>query len=156
MSSSSGKYGESISTASSPERRARALVCQRLLVTTIASRPSATARIRRSRRAEQLGRVAERLDLFRRLLLALCQLAALAVHPDHGDLRLQAGHDVGLVAGRDVHPARLAADAPLALLEVRRVGLVAAHLLGRDDEVEVDAEVAARSAEQLVVDFRQH
>ena len=49
-------------------------------------------------------------------------------------------------------PALLAADPPRALLEVGRVGLVAADLLGGDDEVELGAQVAARDAEQLVVD----
>jgi hypothetical protein len=37
-SSSSGKYGESIRNASDPERSAVAVVCQSLLVTTMASR----------------------------------------------------------------------------------------------------------------------
>ena len=54
-----------------------------------------------------------------------------------------------------MHPAGLAADPPLALLEVGGVGLVGADLLGRHDEVEVDAEVAPRGAEQLVVDVRE-
>ena len=62
--------------------------------------------------------------------------------------------DVVVVAGRDVDPALLAADAALALLEVRGVGLVGAHLLRGDDEVEVDRDVAAGLAEQLVVDVR--
>jgi hypothetical protein len=51
-----------------------------------------------------------------------------------------------------VDPAFLAADPPRALFEVDRVGLVAAHLLGGDDEVEFGAQVAAGDAEQLVVD----
>ena len=57
-----------------------------------------------------------------------------------------------VVAGGDVHPPLLAADAPGALGEVGEVGLVGAHLLGGDDEVEVDRDVAAGLAEQLVVD----
>jgi hypothetical protein len=51
-----------------------------------------------------------------------------------------------------VQPAFLAAHAPRRLFEVDRVGLVAAHLLGGDDEVEFGAQVAARDAEQFVVD----
>jgi succinyl-CoA synthetase beta subunit len=35
---------------------------------------------------------------------------------------------------------------------VRRIGLIGAHLLGGDDEVEVEGQVAPRLAEQLVVD----
>jgi hypothetical protein len=53
-----------------------------------------------------------------------------------------------------VHPALLAADPARALLEVRGVGLVGAHLLRGDDEVEVARDVAARLAQQLVVDVR--
>src|SRR3954454_17621671 len=121
------------------------------LVTTIASRLTATARTSGLSHAEQLGRVAEGLDLLGRLLLPRLELLAVAVHPDHRDLQLETGIDVGLVAARDVHPAALPADAALALLEVRRVGLVGANLLGGDHEVEVDAEVASGGAEQLVV-----
>src|SRR4051812_45125040 len=136
---------------------ATALVCHSRLVTTTTSRCTATARTARAllRRAEQLGRVPEGLDLLGRLLLPGLELLALPVDPDHRHLHLQAGLDVGLVAGADVHPARLPPDPPRALLEVRRVGLVAAHLLRRDHEVEVDAEVAAGGAEQLVVDVRE-
>src|SRR5436305_13831753 len=106
------------------------------LVTTTTSRCTATARTARGslRGLEQLGRVAEGLDLLGRLLLPGLELLPVPVHPDHRDLHLQALLHVGLVAGGDVHPARLAADAPSALLEVRRVGLVAAPLLGRDHE----------------------
>ena len=75
-----------------------------------------------------------------------------AVDPDHRDLLLQARLDVVVVAGGDVDPALLAADPPLALGEVGRVGLVGADLLGGDDEVEVERDVAAGLAEQLVVD----
>ena len=49
-------------------------------------------------------------------------------------------------------PALLAAEAALGLLEVRGVGLVGADLLRGHDEIEVDLEVAARLAQQLVVD----
>ena len=49
-------------------------------------------------------------------------------------------------------PAFLAADPAGALFEVDRFGLVAAHLLGGDDEVEFGAKVAPGDAEQFVVD----
>src|SRR3954470_7824155 len=143
---------------SPPERIAVAVVCHIRLVTTIASRWTATARIGSAaglRHAEQLRRVAEGLDLLGRLLLAGLELLAVSVHPDYRDLQLEAGVGVRCVAGGDVHPARLAADSTLALLEVRGVGLVGAHLLSGDDEVEVDAEVPPRRAEQLVVDVRE-
>ena len=71
-----------------------------------------------------------------------------------GTLSFSARLDVVVVAGRDVDPALLGAHPPRALLEVRRVGLVGAHLLGGDDEVEVVRDVAPRLAEQLVVDVR--
>src|SRR3954469_2059855 len=125
------------------------------LVTTIASRLTATARTSGLRHAEQLRRVAEGLDLLGRLLLPRLELLAVAVDPDHRDLQLETRVDVGLVAAGDVHPARLAADAALALLEVSRVWLVRAHLLSGDDEVEVDAEMTPGRAEQLVVDVRE-
>src|SRR6185503_8850007 len=64
--------------------------------------------------------------------------------------------DVGLVTGRDVHPGLLLLlDPARALLEVRLVGLVGTHLLRRHDPIEVDAAVAPRRTEQLVVDVRQ-
>ena len=72
----------------------------------------------------------------------------MAVDPDHRDLHLQHRRDVGVVVAADVEPALLAADPARALLEVGRVGLVAADLLGGDDEVELGAQVAARDAEQ--------
>src|SRR5829696_7585335 len=125
------------------------------LVTTIASGWTPTARTSASRHAEQLGGVAERLDFLGRLLLTGLELLAVAVHPDDRHLELQAGLDVGLVARGDVDPAALAADPALALLEVRRIRLVRAHLLRRHDQVEVRAEVTPRGAEQLVVDVRQ-
>src|SRR3954469_22668964 len=115
---------------SPPERTAVQVVCQSRLVTTIASRWTATARTQPLGHAEQLRRVAEGLDLLGRLLLARLELLAVPVHPDHGDLQLETRVDVGVVAARDVHPAGLAADPALALLEMGRVGLVAAHLLG--------------------------
>src|SRR5947209_11307948 len=115
-----------------------AVVCHSRLVTTTTSRCTATARKTRPplRGLEQLRRVAEGLDLLGRLLLPGLELLPVPVHPDHRHLHLQAGLDVGLVARGDVHPAALAAEPPRALLEVRRVGLVAAHLLRGDDEVE--------------------
>src|SRR3954471_4670143 len=118
-----------------PERRAVQVVCQRRLVTTTASRWTATARIARLLRdAEQLRRVAEGLDLLGRLLLARFELLAVPVDPDHRDLQLHAQLDFRRLARRDVHPAGLPADPPLALLEVRRVGLVGADLLSGHDE----------------------
>ena len=101
---------------------------------------------------EQLRGLEQVLDLGRRLLGAGVELLAAAVDPDHGDLGLHARLDVVVVAVGDVHPALLAADPPLGLLEVGRVRLVGAHLLRGHDEVEVGLEVAAREAEQLVVD----
>src|ERR1700704_5115679 len=113
-----------------------AVVCQSRLVTTPTSRGTATGRTTGPlRRAEQLGGVAEGLDLLGRLLLPGLEHLAVPVHPDDRDLHLQAGLDVRLVPRPDVHPARLPADAARALLEVGRVGLVAAHLLRGHDEV---------------------
>src|SRR6476620_6536547 len=106
----------------------------------------------RSGDSEELGRLAEVLDLLGRLLLARLELAPVAVDPYDRDLLLQGRHDIGFVSGRDVDPALLAADPPAALLEVGRVGLVGAHLLRGHDQVPVDPEVATSSAEQLVVD----
>jgi len=59
-----------------------------------------------------------------------------------------------VVTGGDVNPALLAADAALALDEMGGVGLVGADLLSGHDQVEVDRDVPARLAEQLVVDVR--
>src|SRR5436305_14444230 len=114
------------------------------LVTTTTSRCTATARTARGslRGLEQLRRVAEGLDLLGRLLLPGLELVPVPVHPDHRHLHLETRLHVGLVSGCDVHPAGLAADAPSALLEVRRVRLVAPHLLRRDHAVEVDTEMA--------------
>src|SRR5215210_5862966 len=154
MSSSSGRMGESTQNASSPDRTRVHVVCQKREVTTKTSGWSPTARTdpRRLRGAEQLRRLEERLHLGGRLLLAGVELLLVAVDPDHGDLGLDARLDVVVVVRRHVHPALLAADAALALLEVRGVGLVGADLLRGHDEVEVDLEVPAGLAEQLVVD----
>src|SRR4051794_41781729 len=84
----------------------------------------------RSGDSQQLRRVAEVLDLFRRLLLARLELPPVAVDPDDRDLLLDAGLDVGLVAGRDVDPALLAADPAGAFLEVGRGPLVGGGLVG--------------------------
>ena len=81
-----------------------------------------------------------------------CCLAA--VDPDHRDLLLQTGLDIVVVAGRDVYPPLLAADPALALGEVRRIGLVGAHLLRGYDQVEVQRDVSPGLAQQLVVDVR--
>src|SRR6188472_2293328 len=122
-------------------------------VATTASEWRVTTRTRGGAlRAEELGRLEEGLDLGRRLLGAGVELLLVAVDPDDRDLLLHARLDVVVVAGGDVDPALLAADAPRALLEVRRVGLVGADLLRGDDEVEVVGNVAARLAQQLVVD----
>src|SRR3954447_11691669 len=150
ISSSSGSTGESMQNASSPERTSVQVVCQKREVTTTTSGCSPTAFI--SGGAEQLGRLQERLELGGRLLLRGVELLLVAVDPDHRDLGLDARLDVVVVVRRHVHPALLAADAALALLEVRGVGLVGADLLRGHDEVEVDLEVTARLAEQLVVD----
>src|SRR3954468_573834 len=150
ISSSSGRTGESMQKASSPERTSVAVVCQKREVTTMTSGCSPTARTApRLRGAEQLRRLEEGLHLGGRLLLRGVELLLVAVHPDHGDLELDARLDVVVVVRRDVDPALLAADAALALLEVRGVGLVGADLLGRHHEVEVRLEVAPRLAEQL-------
>src|SRR6266545_5168871 len=120
--------------ASAPERTSVQVVCHTrdVATTTSACRPTAfTAPLGR---AEQLGRLEQRLDLGRRLLLVGLERLLAPVDPDHRDLRLQARLDVVVVAGGDVDPALLAADAPLALLEVRRIRLVRAHLLGGDDD----------------------
>src|SRR5215216_6044979 len=101
--------------------------------------------------AKPLRRVAKVLDRRRRRLATL-ELLALAVDPDHRDIHLQARRNVGLVAARYVEPALLAADSAGALLEVSRIRLVAADLLGGHDDVEPGAKVAPRDAEQLVVD----
>ena len=108
----------------------------------------------RLRRAEQLRRLEEVLDLGGRLLLPGVELLLVAVDPDDRDLLLQAGLDVVVVARGDVDPPLLGPDAPRALGEVGGIGLVGADLLGGDDEVEVERDVAAREPEQLVVDVR--
>ena len=95
---------------------------------------------------EELDGLAQVRDLGVGLLLAGLERLLVAVDPDDRDLLLQAGLDVVVVARGDVDPALLGADAALALVEVRRVGLVGADLLGGDDEVEVGREVAPRLA----------
>src|SRR5215212_4229084 len=105
---------------------------------------------------QQLAGLAEVLDFLVGLLMVRLELAAVAVDPDDGNLPLDARLDVGLVAGRDVHPVLLLLlDPARALLEVGLVGLVGAHLLRRHDQVEIHPEVAPRRAEQFVVDVRQ-
>src|SRR5215211_3683150 len=160
-SSSSGKYGESISMLSPLARSAVAVVCHIRLVRTRASRWTETARKGPrppppSGGLEQLGRVAQGLDFLGRLLLARLEPLAGAVDPDHRNPLLQARLDVGGVARGDVHPVPpLPLDAARAFLEVRRVGLVRTNLLRGHDEVEIGAEVTPGGAEQLVVDVRQ-
>src|SRR5215218_10189570 len=139
--------------ASVPERTSVHVVCQKRDVTTMTSGWSPTA-FTGLGGAEQLGRLEEGLDLRGRLLLRGVKRLLVAVHPDHRDLRLQARLDVVVVAGRDVDPALLGADPALGLLEVRGVRLVGPDLLRGHDEVEVDLEVPARLAEELVVDVR--
>src|SRR3954454_10166227 len=112
-------------------------------------RPRLTSRLASG--AELLRRVPEVPDGCRRRLAPL-ELLAVAVDPDHRDVHLQQRRHVGAVAGGDVDPALLAADATPPLAEVRRVGLVAADLLSRYDELELGSQVTTRDAEQLVVD----
>src|SRR3954470_7547481 len=153
ISSSSGNTGESTRNASLPERTMVQVVWNAREIATTTSACSPTARTAGAlRRAEQLGRFEQRLHLGRGLLGPRLQLLLGAVDPDHRHLELQARLDVVVVARPDVHPALLGADAPLALLEVRRIGLVGAHLLRGDHEVEVGLEVPPREAQELVVD----
>src|SRR3954454_4210137 len=149
ISSSSGSVGESMQNASSPERTSVHVVCQKREVMTTTSGWSPTTRT--SGGAEQLRRLEEALHLGGRLLLRGVELLLVAVDPDHGDLGLDARLDVVVVVRRHVHPPLLAADAALALLEVRGVGLVGADLLGGHDEVEVRLQPAAGLAGQLGV-----
>src|SRR5690349_5873351 len=86
-------------------------------VTAMTSSWSPTART--SGRAEQLGRLEQRLHLGRRLLLRRVEGLLVAVDPDHGDLRLDARLDVVVVRRGHVHPPLLGADTALGLLEVR-------------------------------------
>jgi hypothetical protein len=74
--------------------------------------------------ADQLRRFAERRDLGVGFPLSGVELRLIAVDPDHRDLLLQARLDVVVVARGDVNPALLAADPPLALREVGRIGLI--------------------------------
>ena len=170
-SSSSGSTGESITNASGRRRargssrgsgRADDRAVQppaRALVTTSTSRvqrDGAHGCAARSGDAEQLGRLLQVRAPRRSAssgeessvsLLRLTQIT--------GHALFDAGHDVVVVAGGDVHPAALAAHAPRALGEVGGFGLVGAHLLRGHDEVEVDRDVPARLPEQLVVDVRE-
>src|SRR5436190_20153782 len=152
MSSSSGSTGESMTKHSSPSRTIVHAVWKTRDVATRTPGWSPTTRKRLG--LQELRRLEEALHLGGRLLLARLQGLLVAVDPDHRHLRLDARLDVVVVARCDVHPALLGADPPRALVEVRGIGLVGAHLLGGDDEVEVVRDVAARLAEQLVVDVR--
>src|SRR4051794_15438027 len=76
----------------------------------------------------------------------------MTVDPDHRYVHFQHRRDIGRVVAADVQPAFLAADPARALFEVDRVRLVAAHLLGGDDEVEFGSQVTARDPQQFVVD----
>src|SRR6186713_606419 len=109
-SSSSGSTGESMQNASLPDFTSVHVVCQMRDVTTNTSACSPTA-FTSSGGAEQLGRFEQVLDLGGRLLLARLERLARAVDPDHRHLRSQARLDVVVVAGADVDPALLAADA---------------------------------------------
>src|SRR5450755_829163 len=139
---------------SSPALTAVHVVCHTRLMNTITSAWTATTRIGQTplADADQLCRFAQVGDFRVGLLLAGLERLLGAVDPDHRDLLLQAGLDVVVVAGRDVHPTLLATNPPLALGEVRRVRLVGTDLLGGHDEVEVERDVAARLAQELVVD----
>src|SRR4051794_4482961 len=75
----------------------------------------------------------------------------MTVDPDHRYVHFQHRRDIGRVVAADVQPAFLAAYPPRALFEVDRVRLVAAHLLGGDDEVEFGPQMAARDPQQFVV-----
>src|SRR4051794_1507613 len=151
-SSSSWKTGESTTKGSSPWWTSEQVTCHIIDRHTTTSSCRLTTCMPPALPLEELQRLGEGLDLRRGLALVGLQRLLLAVDPDDRDLLLQARLDVVVVARRDVDPALLRADAPRALLEVRRVGLVRAHLLGGDDEVEVRRQVPARLPEQLVVD----
>src|SRR3954447_13485699 len=112
---------------------------------------TATTRTECSALDEQLVGLAKVRDLGVGLLLARLQGLLAPVDPHDRDLLLQAGLHVVVVALGHVDPALLGPDAPLALVEVRRVGLVGADLLRGDHEVEVDRDVAPRLTEELVV-----
>src|SRR3954468_20909136 len=122
--------------------------------TTTSSWTATTRTERCSAFGEELEGLAEVGDLGVGLLLARLQRLLAPVDPHDGDLLLQAGLHVVVVALRHVDPPLLRAHAPLALVEVRRVGLVGADLLRGDHEVEVGREVAPRLPEELVVDVR--
>src|SRR4029077_6593092 len=103
--------------------------------------------------AEQLGGLAQVAHFGGRFLLRGVEGLLVAVDPDDGHALFDARNHVVVVAGGHVHPAALAADAPGALGEVRGFGLVGAHLLGVDDEVEVDRAVAGGLAPQFFGHF---
>src|SRR3954453_18938091 len=151
-SSSSGSTGESTTRHSSPSRMIVQAVwkTREVATRTPACSPTTFTRLE----AQELGRLEEVLHLGGRLLLAWLQRLLSPVDPDHGNLELHARLDVVVVAGRHVHPALLRPDSARTLVEVRRVGLVGANLLGGDDKIEVERDVPARLAEQLVVDVR--
>src|SRR5215213_7393405 len=153
-SSSSWNTGESTTNVSSPRCTSVQVTCHIIDRQTTTSSCRLTTCMPRALPLQQLQGLGEGLRLRRGLALVGLQRLLLAVDPDDRDLLLQARLDVVVVARRDVDPALLRADAPGALLEVRGVGLVGAHLLGGDDEVEVGGQVPARLAQQLVVDVR--
>src|ERR1700761_8136233 len=105
----------------------------------------------RSGRAEFGGGFAEVFDRRGRRFAAF-EFLAVPVDPDHRDVHFEHRGDVGRVVAADVEPAFFAADAAGALFEVDRVRLVAADLLGGDDEVEFGAQVAPRDPQKFVVD----
>src|ERR1700742_2531462 len=134
----------------SPAKRSRA---RATIASSAGSRVTAGGPPASAAGTELLRRVAEGPDL-RGGLLASLELLAVSVDPDHGHVHLQQGPEVGLVAGGNAPPPLLPADPPRRLVEVRGVGLVAADLLRGDDELELGPQMAARDAEQLVVDVR--
>ena len=137
-------------------RRITQLTCSSALVTTITSGCSEIARTPGLRRRRAAWRPLCRLCTS--AVGFFCEdssVSLLRLTQITGNALFHAGHDVVVVAGGDVDPAALAAHAPRALGEVGRLGLVGADLLGGDDEVEVDRDVAARLPEQLVVDVRE-
>src|ERR1700726_4725343 len=70
---------------------------------------------------EQLGRLAQIRHFRGGLALRGVECLLVAVDPDDRDALLDAGRYVGVVAGGDVYPALLGAQAPGALDEVGRV-----------------------------------
>src|SRR3954453_18787548 len=151
-SSSSGSTGESTTKHSVSSRT---IVQAGWKTREVATRtPGCSAPTRTASEPEELGRLEEGLHLGGRLLLAGLERLLAAVDPDHRDLQLDARLDVVVVARPHGHPALLGPDPPRALAAGGGVGLVGAHLLGGDDEIEVERDVPARLAEQFVVDVR--